>query len=124
MNTDSLSRTLQALADPTRRAILAQLALSDASVAELAQPFDMSVRAVSKHVGVLERAGLVSRSRDAQRRLSHLEASRFKEIDDWLADYRRFWDRNLDSLGTYLRTMQRKASGKKLGDPKARRKRL
>ena len=124
MKTDSLSRTLQALADPTRRAILAQLALSDASVAELAQPFDMSVRAVSKHVGVLERAGLVSRSRDAQRRLSHLEASRFKEMDDWLADYRRFWDRNLDSLGTYLRTMQRKASGKKPGDPKARRKRL
>jgi len=117
MSIDILSQTLQALADPTRRAILARLALGDASVAELSEPFDMSVRAVSKHVGVLERAGLVSRGRDAQRRPSHLEALRLRELDDWLADYRRFWDRNLDSLGDYLKTMQRKASR-----PKAKRK--
>jgi DNA-binding transcriptional ArsR family regulator len=102
MAPDPLSRTLSALADPTRRAILARLMLGDASVAELSQPFEMSVRAISKHVGVLERAGLVSRERDAQRRPSRLQLAPLREVDDWLATYRRLWEGRLDNIADVL----------------------
>jgi DNA-binding transcriptional ArsR family regulator len=105
---DPRSETFQALADPTRRAILARLALGDTSVNELAAPFQMSLPAVSKHLKVLERAGLISRSRDAQYRPCKLEAQTLKEVDFWLAEYRRFWEARLDRLDTYLRTLQGK----------------
>lgn len=99
---DRLSQTLGALADPTRRAILAQLARGSASVAELAQPFDLTVQAVSKHVGVLQRAGLVSRERDAQRRLSRLEIAPLRDVDEWLATYRRLWESRLENISDVL----------------------
>jgi len=99
---DQLSQTLAALADPTRRAILFQLTRGDASVAELAEPFDMTTQAVSKHVGVLERAGLVSRRREAQRNLSRLEVARLQAVDDWLTAYRRGWEARLDNLAAVV----------------------
>jgi DNA-binding transcriptional ArsR family regulator len=99
---DRLSQTLGALADPTRRAILARLARGTASVTELAQPFHMTPQAVSKHVAVLERAGLVSRRRDAQRRLSRLELAPLKEVDKWLDAYRRHWGSRLDNIAKVL----------------------
>src|SRR5688500_19569288 len=92
MHADPLSSTLSALADPTRRAILGRLALGEASVGELAKPFDMSLPAVSKHLKVLERAGLITRGREAQWRPCRLEPSRLKEVADWLERYRRFWE--------------------------------
>jgi DNA-binding transcriptional ArsR family regulator len=110
MATDSLSSTLFALADPTRRGLLAQLANGDATVSELAEPYDMSLAAVSKHLKVLETAGLISRGRDAQWRPCHLEAAPLRNISEWLEDYRRFWDRSLDSLAVYLKTMPRPGS--------------
>jgi DNA-binding transcriptional ArsR family regulator len=113
MAPDHLSATLSALADPTRRGILARLATGDATVGELAEPYDMSLAAVSKHLKVLEGAGLISRGREAQWRPCHLEAAPLQAAADWLQDYRRFWDRNLDSLGTYLKTMQRKPRKKR-----------
>ena len=106
-----LDATFAALADPTRRAILARLATGDASVLELARPFDMSQPAVSKHLKVLERAGLISRGRDAQRRPSRLEARPLAEATAWLADFRKFWERsfqNLDALLEELKTQQKK----------------
>jgi DNA-binding transcriptional ArsR family regulator len=106
---DTLSSTLSALADPTRRGILARLATGDASVKALAEPYDMSVAAVSKHLKVLEAAGLVSRSRDAQWRPCHLRAEPLQAVSAWLEDYRRFWDRSLDALAEHLRVMQRPA---------------
>lgn len=106
MAPDPLSATLAALADPTRRAILARLADGDASVTELAAPHDMSLAAVSKHLKVLENAGLVSRGRHAQYRPCHLEADPLQALSDWLQEYRRFWDRSLDSLADYLKVMQ------------------
>src|SRR5260370_28225761 len=96
--TASLGTTFRALADPTRRAILARLALGDASVGELATPFDMSVRAVSKHIGVLEKAGLITRERDAQRRLSRLRLAPLQEADDWLASQRPTCEAPLDHI--------------------------
>jgi DNA-binding transcriptional ArsR family regulator len=99
---DKLSQTLGALADPTRRAILARLARGKASVTELAQPFHMTAQAVSKHVAVLQRAGLVSRERDAQRRLSRLELAPLKEVDKWLASYRRLWNSRFDNIAEIL----------------------
>ena len=108
MKADRLSSTLFALADPTRRGILAQLATEDATGTELAAPYDMSFAAVSKHLKVLETAGLISRRREAQSRPCHLEARPLQGVTEWLEDYRRFWDRNLDSLGAYLDTMQKK----------------
>ncbi len=105
MAADRLSTTLSALADPTRRGILARLATGDATVSELAEPFDMSLAAVSKHLKVLESAGLVSRGREAQWRPAHLEAGPLRGVTEWLEDYRRFWDRSLDSLADYLKTM-------------------
>lgn len=99
-----------ALADPTRRAILARLSLGEASVAELAEPFDMSQPAVSKHLKVLENAGLVSRGRDAQRRPARLEAAPLRELVEWLETYRRHWEQRLDRLGDYLAKLQRDGS--------------
>jgi DNA-binding transcriptional ArsR family regulator len=106
MPTDALSSTLFALADPTRRGILAQLATGDATVNELAEPYDMTLAAVSKHLKVLEGAGLISRTRDAQWRPCHLEAKPLEAVSSWLEDYRRFWDRSLDALAEYLEVMQ------------------
>jgi DNA-binding transcriptional ArsR family regulator len=100
--TDTLSTTLAALADPTRRALLSRLSRSNAPVGELAKPFDMSLAAVSKHLQVLERAGLVSRSRDAQWRVVQLEARPLRDVYDWLDDYRRFWERSADALEDLL----------------------
>jgi DNA-binding transcriptional ArsR family regulator len=107
MPTDTLSSTLFALADPTRRGILARLASGDATVKDLAEPYDMSLAAVSKHLKVLEGAGLVSRGREAQWRPRHLEAKPLQAVSAWLEDYRRFWDRSLDGLAEYLEVMQR-----------------
>ena len=102
MSPDSLSATFSALSDPTRRAILARLASGEASVMELAEPFEISLPAVSKHLKVLEKAGLIARSRDAQWRPCKLEAARLKEVADWVERYRRFWERSFDRLEAYL----------------------
>ncbi|TDQ81045.1 ArsR family transcriptional regulator [Dongia mobilis] len=108
MNTmpDRLSDTLQALADPTRRAILARLAMGRATVAELAAPFAMSGPAISKHLKVLERAGLIERGREAQWRPCRLKAAPLREVADWLDTYRRFWEASFDRLDTYLEDLQ------------------
>lgn len=106
MAADRLSTTLSALADPTRRAILARLALGEATVTQLAEPFTMSLPAVSKHLKVLERAGLISRGRSAQWRPCRLEAGPLKDVASWLDHYRRFWDESLDRLEDYLRLLQ------------------
>jgi len=105
---DHLSSTFSALADPTRRAILARLAGGEASVTELAEPFDMTLPAVTKHLKVLERAGLIARGREAQWRPCRLEAGRLKEVADWVEHYRRFWEQSLDRLDAYLKELQRK----------------
>jgi DNA-binding transcriptional ArsR family regulator len=106
MATDQLSTIFSALADPTRRAILARLASGTATVMELAAPFEMSLPAVSKHLKVLERAGLISRGREAQWRPCRLEARPMKEAADWLEGYRQFWQGGFDRLDDYLREMQ------------------
>src|SRR5207248_8554573 len=103
-----LDRTFAALADPTRRAILARLTSGEATVTELAQPFAMTMPAVSKHLKVLERAGLIARGREAQWRPCRLEAGPLKDVADWLGGYRRFWDESLDRLDDYLRKLQAK----------------
>ena len=108
MPTDALSTTFAALADPTRRAILARLASGACSVTELAEPFEMSMPAVSKHLGVLERAGLVARGREAQWRPCHLEATPLKEVSEWAEQYRHVWEGRLDRLGSYLQQLQDK----------------
>src|SRR5216683_3184140 len=108
MAVDHLSITFGALADPTRRAILARLARGGASVTELARPFDMSLPAVSKHLKVLERAGLVARGREAQWRPCTLEAAPLKEVDDWVERYRVRWEQRLDRLEGYLSELQGK----------------
>src|SRR5262245_5536975 len=105
---DRLSTTLAALADPTRRAILARLALGETSVTELAAPFSMSLPAVSKHLKVLERAGLIARGRDAQWRPCRLQPAPLKDVAQWIDDYRRFWEQSLDRLDDYLRELQAK----------------
>lgn len=104
--TDQLSNTFAALADPTRRAILARLATGEASVTELAQPFDMSMPAVSKHLKVLERAGLIARGREAQWRPCRIEAGPLKDISDWVEAYRTIWEQRLDRLDAYLRGLK------------------
>ena len=104
--TVSLDDTFAALADPTRRAILARLLDGEASVAELAQPFALTVRAVSKHVSVLEQAGLITRSRAAQKRLSRIENKPLQDIDRWLADYRGLWEERFDRMEDILRREQ------------------
>jgi DNA-binding transcriptional ArsR family regulator len=103
-----LSATFGALADPTRRAILARLSRGDASVLEIAEPFDISQPAISKHLKVLERAGLIERGRDAQRRPCRLEARRLKQVADWLATYRQFWEESYNRLDEYLHELQTK----------------
>jgi DNA-binding transcriptional ArsR family regulator len=107
MQTDTLSAQFAALADPTRRAILARRSEGEASVGELAAPFDMSLPAVSKHLKVLEKAGLISRGREAQWRPARLEATGMKGIAEWLEHYRRFWDHSFDRLDDYLRNAQK-----------------
>ena len=110
---DRLDRTFAALADPTRRAILARLASGEAPVTELAKPFDMSMPAISKHLKVLEHAGLIARSREAQWRPCRLEAGRLKEVSDWVEHYRRFWEQSLDRLDEYLRELKAKENERK-----------
>ena len=105
---DSLTSTFAALADPTRRAILARLAAGEASVTELAEPFAMSMPAVSKHLKVLEKAGLITRGREAQWRPCRIEATPLREVADWVEHYRRFWDESFDRLDDYLKTIQSK----------------
>ena len=103
MTDDRLSLTFSALDDPTRRAILARLATGETSVTELAEPFEMSLPAVSKHLKVLERAGLIERGREAQWRPCRLQAAPLKDVDSWLARYRRFWEESFDRLDAYLK---------------------
>jgi len=112
---DQLSATYAALADSTRRAILARLATGEASVTELAEPFEMSLPAVSKHLKVLERAGLIARGRKAQWRPCRLEAAPLKDAADWLEEYRRFWEESFDRLDDYLRELQTKEQEEKDG---------
>ena len=107
---DQLSTTLAALADPTRRGILAQLASGEATVKQLAAPYDMSLAAVSKHLKVLEGAGLISRGKDAQFRPCRLEAGPMRDVAGWLESYRKFWEESLDQLEVYLAELQK-------GDP-------
>jgi DNA-binding transcriptional ArsR family regulator len=110
METDPLSAKFAALADPTRRAILARLTEGEASVNQLAEPFDMSLPAVSKHLKVLEKAGLISRGKEAQWRPARLEPMALKSVADWLEHYRRYWDASFDRLDAYLKKIQ-------MGDP-------
>jgi DNA-binding transcriptional ArsR family regulator len=104
--TDRLSETFGALADPTRRAILARLASGEASVTELAQPFEMSMPAISKHLKVLERAGLIARGREAQWRPCRLRAAPLQDVSGWVEHYRRFWEQSFDRLDDYLRELK------------------
>ncbi len=120
MTADHLSTTFAALADPTRRAILARLTSGEASVTELAEPFDMSMPAISKHLKVLERAGLIARSREAQWRPCRLDAGPLKEVARWVEHYRRFWDQSFDRLDEYLHKLQSKE--KKTHDRKQRKR--
>lgn len=103
---EQLDRTFSALADPTRRAILARLSKGETSVTELAEPFEMSLPAVSKHLKVLQRAGLIEQGREAQWRPCRLKAERLKEVADWVGDYRKFWEESFDRLDEYLRELQ------------------
>jgi DNA-binding transcriptional ArsR family regulator len=115
---DRLDATFAALADPTRRAILARLASGQASVTELAEPFAMSQPAISKHLKVLERAGLISRGRDAQRRPRRLEATPLAEATEWLAGYRRFWEGSFQRLDVLLDELKTKTTTKRRARPK------
>ncbi|MHB1675573.1 MAG: ArsR/SmtB family transcription factor [Acidobacteriaceae bacterium] len=103
---DHLSTTFAALSDPTRRAILARLALGETSVKELAEPFSISPPSITKHLKVLERAGLITRSRDAQWRPCHLEAAPLREVSDWVGNYRRLWENRMNRLDDYLSTLE------------------
>jgi DNA-binding transcriptional ArsR family regulator len=116
--TDRLDRTFAALADPTRRAILARLATGEASVTELAEPFEMSLPAVSKHLKVLERARLIARGRERQWRPARLDAGPLKEVAEWTERYRRFWEESYDRLDEYLDELQGRGKGK--GDGRKR----
>jgi DNA-binding transcriptional ArsR family regulator len=107
MTADRLSHTFAALADPTRRAILARLASGEASVTELARPFDMSMPAISKHLKVLERARLIGRGRDAQYRPCRLEAAPLKDAAEWIGSYREFWEQSFDRLDEYLHELRK-----------------
>jgi DNA-binding transcriptional ArsR family regulator len=116
--TEQLDRTFAALADPTRRAIVARLAAGEASVTELAAPFDMTMPAVSKHLKVLERAGLIARGRDRQLRPARLQAGPIKEVAEWTERYRRFWEESYDRLEEYLGELQDR--GKEKGNDRRR----
>jgi DNA-binding transcriptional ArsR family regulator len=117
MQADPLSATFSALADPTRRAILARLALGETTVSELAEPFSMSLPAVSKHLKVLERAGLIARGREAQWRPCRIEVNALKPVDDWLENYRRLWEERFDRLDVYLRELQAQESEERSETP-------
>jgi DNA-binding transcriptional ArsR family regulator len=117
---DRLSATFSALADPTRRAILARLALGETSVTELAEPFEMSMPAVSKHLKVLEKAGLIARGREAQWRPCRIEAQALKPVDEWLENYRRLWEQRFDRLDAYLQELQAQEKEKAGGRDKAK----
>lgn len=112
MQTDTLSATFAALADPTRRAILARLTMGEASVMELAKPFDMTLPAISKHLKVLEKARLITRGREAQWRPCRLDAEPLKDIAEWLTPYRQFWEQSFSRLDNYLLEMQNKENAK------------
>jgi DNA-binding transcriptional ArsR family regulator len=116
MATDLLSNTFAALADPTRRAILSRLAAGEASVTELAEPFDMTLPAVSKHLKVLERAGLIARGREAQWRPCRLQAAPLKDVDDWVERYRRFWEESFDRLDEYLTQLKEEEKNNDAGE--------
>jgi len=116
MSKDALSTTFAAIADPTRRGILSRLAAGEATVLELAEPFDVTLPAISKHLKVLERAGLIERRRDAQRRPCRLRAQPLRDATDWLEHYRRFWEESLDRLGEYLRELQDKEKEDEQGE--------
>ena len=109
---DPLSTTFAALSDPTRRAILARLALGETSVKELAEPFSIRAPSITKHLKVLERAGLISRSRDAQWRPCRLEATPLREVSDWVENYRQFWEHSMNRLDDYLSTLEGKETWK------------
>jgi DNA-binding transcriptional ArsR family regulator len=111
MQADHLSTTFAALADPTRRAILARLVLGEATVSEIAEPFEMSLPAISKHLKVLEQAGLIAQSREKQWRPRRLETQALKEAADWFDHYRQFWEQSFGRLDTYLQTLQTKGGG-------------
>src|SRR5713101_4599712 len=118
MPPDQLDATFAALADPTRRAILARLASGEASVTKLAAPFEMSMPAISKHLKVLERAGLIARGREAQWRPCRLQAGPLKGIADWVAPYRHFWEQSFDRLDDYLRELQSRELQSKVKEKK------
>jgi DNA-binding transcriptional ArsR family regulator len=120
---DGLSATFAALADPTRRAILARLAGGESSVLDLAQPFDITLPAVSKHLKVLEKAGLIARGRRAQWRPCRLEAAPLKDVSDWVERYRRFWEERLGRLDAYLQELQAKEKGDGRTHPRRKRRR-
>jgi DNA-binding transcriptional ArsR family regulator len=113
MTADHLSTTFSALADPTRRAILARLVTGEASVTQLAEPFDMSMPAISKHLKVLERAGLIARGREAQWRPCRIEAKPLKQAADWISEYERFWTESFDRLDDYLKKLKREQQSMK-----------
>jgi DNA-binding transcriptional ArsR family regulator len=117
MSADHLSTTFSALADPTRRAILARLALGETSVNEIAEPFEMSLPAISRHLKVLENAGLITRSRDAQWRPCRLKADELKTATEWLEGYRRFWEESFDRLDEYLATLKASRAEEKKRNP-------
>src|SRR5438045_953116 len=117
MMSDHLSSTFAALADPTRRAILAKLAGGEASVTQIAEPFEMSMPAISKHLKVLERAGLIARGREAQWRPARLEPAPLKEVADWVAHYQRFWSESFDRLDDYLKQMQKTEAQESAASP-------
>jgi|SRR5262245_28835361 len=121
MPLDQLSITLAAIADPTRRAILTRLSAGEASVTELARPFEMSLPAISKHLKVLEQAGLIARGREAQWRPCRLEARPLKEVADWVEHYRRHWDERFDRLDAYLREIQMKEEEQDRDKPERKR---
>jgi DNA-binding transcriptional ArsR family regulator len=118
MHMDRLSHTFQALADPTRRAILARLSNGAASVTEIAAPFDMSLPAVSKHLKVLERAQLIARGKEAQWRPCELKAAPLQEAASWVEQYRKFWEERFDRLDEYLKELQAQEAGKSIAKPK------
>jgi DNA-binding transcriptional ArsR family regulator len=120
LSEDELDAAFAALADGTRRAIVARLAVGEASVLELAQPFAMSQPAISKHLKVLERAGLITRSRDAQRRPCRLEPQRLQQVSEWLGGYRKFWEESYDRLDDYLQELQTKPKKEKTRGKQAR----
>jgi len=119
---DSLSATFSALADPTRRAILARLASGEISVTKLAEPFAMSMPAISKHLKVLERAGLIARGREAQWRPCRLEAGPLRDVSDWVENYRRFWEESFDRLDAYLAELKTKDNKEKKKHARKQRK--